>query len=396
MQCRPRTQPSLVINHRELGIPAGAGSLAAVVRAPLRQAPLEPARHLVPDTSDEPHVTTLKQLREKSFSLPQGAQRLCCDGRRMRGMLSIRASALAAACALLGVLAPSAGANKALREPTVSTAGFAKVVDAPICAKVNERVYVPPHWVTARYQGRPVRIWLPGQTRVITVVRCHLRVVTRRVKVGGHWTTERIVLHPYVVEENAEQVPYGTATTVIGSLRTAVGAPVGYQRVEIWTAPDNGLRQFSESAIAVTNANGTWSARLPAGPSRLVASVYRGATRLTPSISPPAYLLVPAPLTLMVDPRFTHWGGTITITGRLRGGYIPRYGEVVVLSVGWPGGSAEIGHVYTSADGRFTTHYTFLRGSGTETYQFWGQTANETDYPYTPNRSPKVAVTVNP
>ena len=65
----------------------------------------------------------------------------------------------------------------------------------------------------------------------------------------------------------------------------------------------------------------------------------------------------------------------------MRGGYIPAAGELVILHVGWGGGSTEIGHLYTDRSGRFHTRYTFLRGNGTVTYRLWATSARETDYP---------------
>jgi hypothetical protein len=97
-----------------------------------------------------------------------------------------------------------------------------------------------------------------------------------------------------------------------------------------------------------------------------------------------------------ISPHRTHWGGTIAITGHLRGGYVPPAGELVVLRIGWPGGSTEIGHLYAKADGSFRSTYTFLRGNGTERYHLWAATATESDYPYAASRSPKTFVTVGP
>jgi hypothetical protein len=105
-------------------------------------------------------------------------------------------------------------------------------------------------------------------------------------------------------------------------------------------------------------------------------------------------VIVPASLRMRVRPRTTHWGSTITIRGRVLGGYIPAAGELVILHVGWGGGSTEIGHLYTDDRGRFRTRYTFLRGNGTVTYRLWATSARETDYPYVPSRSRKVSVTV--
>ena len=59
------------------------------------------------------------------------------------------------------------------------------------------------------------------------------------------------------------------------------GTALGGQVVSVLTAPDNGLGQFTQAAVPTTAANGSWSARLPAGPSRLVEAYYAGAPTLS-------------------------------------------------------------------------------------------------------------------
>jgi hypothetical protein len=160
------------------------------------------------------------------------------------------------------------------------------------------------------------------------------------------------------------------------------------------TAPDDGSPRFAQAALVTSAADGSWTARLPAGPSRLVQAIYDGAATVEPTASAPANVVVPASLGMRVTPRTTHWGSTITIRGQVRGGYVPAAGELVILHVGWDGGSTEIGHLYTDQSGRFHTRYTFLRGNGTVTYRLWATSARETDYPYVPSRSRRISVTV--
>jgi hypothetical protein len=164
--------------------------------------------------------------------------------------------------------------------------------------------------------------------------------------------------------------------------------------VRILPAPLDGALHFTPAAVAHTSSTGIWTARLPAGPSRAVVAVYGGATTVEPSFSTPVHLAVPAGVALQVTPQQTHWGDTIRISGVVRGGYIPANGEIVFLRVGWHGGSAYVGHVYTTPNGHFSTRYTFLRGNGTETYRFWATTGREAAYPYAPGRSNRVRVTV--
>jgi hypothetical protein len=265
-----------------------------------------------------------------------------------------------------------------LRQPSVSTVSFAHIADKLHCAKQRERVKVPARWIYERVHGRRVRVHIPAQTRTVKVVHCHPNVAARR-------TIRR-----------RRTVNFGARTKISGWLGTSEGNALGGQHVRILTAPSDGRRRFTTVATAVTNPDGGWTVRLPAGPSRVVRAAYDGSPTVEPANSAPAHVVVPAAARLRIQPLATHWGGTIRIDGRLRGGHIPRAGELVVLWIGWSGGSAEIGHLYAHRDGRFRSPYTFLRGNGTVTYRLWAATARESDYPFAAARSPMTAVTVRP
>src|SRR5205807_5800005 len=148
---------------------------------------------------------------------------------------------------------------------------------------------------------------------------CHPRVITRRIRVHGHWRAIRAVVLPHEVLLRAKRVRPGAGTTVRGWLGTTDGNALGGRSVRILTAPDNGTRQFSQVAVVTTAANGTWSARIPPGPSRLVVAAYDGAATVEPALSGAAHLVVPASISLRIRPKTTHWGGHIRISGRLRG-----------------------------------------------------------------------------
>jgi hypothetical protein len=162
--------------------------------------------------------------------------------------------------------------------------------------------------------------------------------------------------------------------------------------------PANGSANYKQVATARTGPDGVWNAHLRPGPSRTLVAIYGGSGKSEPSTSESVHLVVPASLRLRIQPRHVHWGGTIKISGTVRGGYIPRFGEVVFLWVGWRGGSTEIGYVYTGPGprGRFSSNYTFHQGRGTQNYKFWAATGRETDYPYVPDHSKHVSVTVSP
>jgi hypothetical protein len=283
-----------------------------------------------------------------------------------------------------------------IRDPSVSTVAFAKVVDALRCKSRRESVRIPARWVTGRSNGRPVRVRIPAQTRTVKVIQCHPRIVRRRIRVDGHWYVERIVVLPHTVRRSSRRVRFGGSTTVSGWLGTAQGNALGGQTVQILAADDDGLGRFSPVGVATTAADGSWTASLPAGPSRILEAVYPGSATVEPSTSPLAHVIVPASLHLSVRPHATHWGSTIVIAGQLRGGHVPPAGELVVLRIGWAGGSTEVGHLYTARDGKFRTTYTFLRGNGTVSYHLWAETASESDYPFAVGRSKRMNITVGP
>jgi hypothetical protein len=214
------------------------------------------------------------------------------------------------------------------------------------------------------------------------------------VIIHGRVHIVKVVLLPRTVNDTSKRVRHGAATSVSGWVGTVNGNALAGVPVRVLTAPDDGLLRFTQAVLVTSGADGSWTARLPAGPSRLVQAFYDGAPTVEPAASAPANLIVPASLVMRVRPRATHWGSTITIRGQVRGGYIPAAGELVILHVGWRGGSTEIGHLYTDQMGRFRTRYTFLRGNGTVSYRLWATSAHETDYPYVPSRSRKVSVTV--
>jgi hypothetical protein len=297
-----------------------------------------------------------------------------------------------------------------IREPTVSTIGFARLVDALRCHRVREQVTVPAHWVTVRRHHKPVRVKRPAHSKVVTATRCHARVVWRRITV---WTTVlrhgkpvrvkrhrriRIVEVPHVVYHTSKRVGHGKGTSVSGWLGMPGGTALGGQAVHVLTAPDNGLGQFSQAAAAVTRADGTWSARLPAGPSRLVEAYYGGAPTLEPSQSSQVHVVVRAKVKLIgVSPTRVAWGGMVRIVGKLEGGYLPPGGALVRLRIGFGSGYTTYGvQEHVTGNGRFSTTYTFGLGDPSIYRSYWFQIASLPmgDYPWAPAASGKLSVLV--
>ena len=297
-----------------------------------------------------------------------------------------------------------------IRQPTVSGIGFAKLANSLLCRRVTERVKVPAQWITVRRHHRRVRIKRRARTKLERVMRCHPRIVRRRITV---WTTVkrdgkrirvkrhktiRVVELPHVVMHSSKRVGHGRRTTISGWLGMADGTAVSGQVVRILTAPDNGLGQFTQAAVAATAADGSWSARLPAGPSRLVEAYYGGASALEPSISAQVHVVVPAKVKLIrVSPRRVAWGDTVRITGQLLGGYLPPGGALVRLRIGQGRSFQTYGvQEHVTGNGRFTTTYTFGAGYASIYKSFWFQIATLPmgNYPYAQAASGRWSVLV--
>jgi hypothetical protein len=296
-----------------------------------------------------------------------------------------------------------------IADPTISAIAFTRIVDALRCRRVRERVQVPARWVSVRRHHRLVHILKGAHTKVVTVTRCHPRTERRRVTV---WVTIRrhgkrvrvkrtkivqVVVPPRTVGYTTRRVAYGRRTTVNGWVGTANGMALVGQPVVVFAAVDNGRGNFRPAALAITRADGSWSAQLGPGPSRRVAALYPGSGATAPAISGQVRVVVPAVVRLYIKPRAIPWGGTIQIFGRVLGGYIPGARQQLLrLRIGAEGISGTVGIPEVQRNGHFSTTWTFHPGVGVVDYWFTVSTLNEADYAYAPGSSPRVTVTVGP
>jgi hypothetical protein len=247
---------------------------------------------------------------------------------------------------------------------------------------------------------------------LVKVMSCRPRTVRRRTIV---WVTVhrhgrlarvkrvryvRVVVPPRVVSNSARRVPFGRSTTVSGWLGTAGGTALAGLPVQVLVAPDDGSNRFTQAVTVTTSANGTWTALLPAGPSRVIEAVYGGSETTEPAVSADARVTVPARVLLRVMPSRVAWGSRIRISGRILGGYIPAnqtaVSQLLRLRIGVQGISQTAGIPDVTRDGRFHTTYCFSSGRGVAHFWFSVSTLNETDYPFAPSGSKRAGVTVGP
>ena len=192
-------------------------------------------------------------------------------------------------------------------------------------------------------------------------------------------------------------VNFGRPVRLHGLLISSAGLPLAGQPVAILTAPDNGSNAFTDAAAVTTGPDGSWTATLPPGPSRIIEASYPGSPTILPATGS-ATVITPAKIVLTrVTPDRTPWGSTVRITGRVLGGYIPASSKLLRLDlgiVGIPGLSKIQGIPNVSPDGTFTTTYKFARYQGV--VRFWLQVSSlaEADFPFSPSHSKRVIVTV--
>jgi hypothetical protein len=295
-----------------------------------------------------------------------------------------------------------------IAQPTASGITFANVIHSLKCKKVKERVKFAARWVTIRRHGRLVKVHRRTHTKLVKAMKCRDRIVKRKVtelvKVKRHGRTvvvkrtkvEKVALPPHVVDQSTKRVAYGKGTTVSGILATTNGIALGGRTVQILTAANNQLGQWSQAAVVATTPEGTWTATLPPGPSRLVEASYAGDSTTLPSTSTAATLLVPARIGITIAPRQVRWSGVVTIRGHLAGGYVPPDGVPLYLEIPLPHRHRPYKPVpfRTNAKGTFAIEWSWGSGAGVATYPIRvALLGTGSNYPFTASSSSAVNVT---
>jgi hypothetical protein len=305
---------------------------------------------------------------------------------------------------------PSRGFAMKIGVPTVTGIAFSRIVDRLRCHPARARVVIPARWIIVRRHHNQVRVRGRARTMLTKIVECRTRTTRRHrtvtVTVRRHGRrvvvrrreVVRVIDLPHVVDETHVRVAHGRPTTVSGWLGTVSGIALGGQTIEVLAAADDGRGDFRPVTEARTAVNGSWSARLPPGPSRLVEAAYGGGPYVQPSLSGLVHEVVPAEIRLLSAlPHNVAWGGSVRLTGRLEGGYLPPGGALVRLRIGLGSAFTTYGvHEHVGGTGRFSTTYTFGAGDPSTFRPFWFQVASLPmgDYPYATADSRRVSVLV--
>lgn len=241
----------------------------------------------------------------------------------------------------------------------------------------------------SRVDGSPMRVTLP--LRVPTSVSAGLvhREVEREVvhrhgrrHVRGHETTEVVP---------AETVGFGAKATFTGRLLDRAGNPLAGAGVAVWQLiPEEAEVQV---ATLTTAADGGFAYEVDADASRRLRFVYAGTATTLPAEGS-AELLVRGASTLKVRPRHVLNGGSVTFTGRVRGGPLPAKGKLVELQVRLTHEWSTFRTTRTDTEGSWSVPYPFRRTCGRARYRFRARLPGEAGFPFRPGRSRVGTVTV--
>jgi hypothetical protein len=282
-----------------------------------------------------------------------------------------------------------------LRSRSSQAVSFAKITDPLIAKRVKERIRVDYRVVRERKHGRTIKVKKGGHYKTITVIKRVEHCKTKRVRVAKHtWRLKTTCVKPRVHFQRTLRIGFGKRTAVYGELTTSQDVPITNQAVTIMTIPDNGRGRKTVVGTAVTDAEGGWSAKLPAGPSRLIEARYGGDDTLLPATAR-GTLSVPARIRIGTNVTKLPWSHVVVIHGKLMGGYVPKDGVAMRLLIKLPGRRRPYSPVpfRTTPQGTFSVSWSWGTGSGVAAYPFSvATTGTESDYPYAAARSKAVSV----
>ena len=127
-----------------------------------------------------------------------------------------------------------------------------------------------------------------------------------------------------------------SALTVTGRLTGPNGAPIKGAQVKL-LQQIAGSPTSTQVATATTTANGSWSLKAPAGPSRLLrVAFYSHTLDAVPAATLDFHESIPATISIHA-PRHVRIGQFFIFSGQLTGGYVPAGGEEVQVQIRYGG-----------------------------------------------------------
>lgn len=183
-----------------------------------------------------------------------------------------------------------------------------------------------------------------------------------------------------------------SALTLTGRLTDPSHTPITGAQIQLLQQPTSASPP-TQIATTTTRADGTWTIKVPKGPSRLLRVAYFShMLDTTPAATLDFHERVPA-VVLMHAPHTTRLGHAVVFSGQLAGGYVPPGGESVQMEIFYSGRWRTIEVLPTNSRGRWAYKYVFTLGAGAS-YRFRAVTVPNGVYPFMSAASKPVSVTV--
>jgi hypothetical protein len=189
------------------------------------------------------------------------------------------------------------------------------------------------------------------------------------------------------------RVTFGAKPVLRGRLVDEQGRPIAGASVEVQTRPRSAGARLSHVATAVTDGSGTFSYRLPPGPSRAVTMTYAAFAGEAPSAR--ATLATDVRATIVAAsfvPRSPRPGKRVSFSGRLQ--HLGRSGIEIDIQFRDRARWRTVGVTKTHGHGRFVWFYRFVRGLPGDVFEFRAH-VDSPIYPFAPGSSATVQVPIS-
>lgn len=174
------------------------------------------------------------------------------------------------------------------------------------------------------------------------------------------------------------------------------GNPIANVSVDVLERIDAPARPWQAVGTARTNANGSFTFRVPKGASRTIRFSYGGSPTSQPSARD-VEIRVKAAATIRPDRRKLTNGDEVTLKGRVTSGPIPETGKLVTLQALTRRGWTTFGNARARAkDGRYSYRYRFTGTTVRSRYTFRVLVPAESGYAYVQGASKTTRVLVDP
>lgn len=185
--------------------------------------------------------------------------------------------------------------------------------------------------------------------------------------------------------------PYGRGLKVSGRLVSPLGVPSVGARICLLSREERPGAPLREHGVAVTDTDGRFSAKIPAGPSRRLLAVHRvpgGAAVATMRVH------IRAGISLKPSRRRLRNGGTVALRGRVLHGPLPDRGVLVELQAKRGRKWQTFGTTRTRSGGRYELRYRFTRTTGVQRYAMRALVPDQSAYPYARGASRAITLRV--